>query len=154
MFSILQKLFSPIWWHCLLIHFHYFIFYVIYFLDTWNQFKQNIPWFLHFKICGSGHKLMSDFSIFWSSKIQRFLVISDDWTFVQTLTKLEDLFPSVEYGTQWRFVYIDVVTLNLSKNSKSQENCLILLSPNEKRRKNWYNFRLDWYKEKFMLIRK
>ena len=40
------------------------------------------------------------------------------------------------------------------QNSKSQENCLILLSPNEKRRKNWYNLKLDCFKAKFMLIKK
>ena len=28
MFSLLHKIFAPIWWHCLLIHFHYFMFYV------------------------------------------------------------------------------------------------------------------------------
>ena len=95
MFSILQKLFPPIWWHCLLIHFQYFICYVIYFLDTWNQSKQKQIWFLHFIFCGSGHKLMSNFSIFWSSKIQRFSVISDDWTFVQTLTKGKAFLTSV-----------------------------------------------------------
>ena len=97
MFSILQKLFPPIWWHCLLIHFQYFICYVIYFLDTWNQSKQKQIWFLHFIFCGSGHKLMSDFSIFWSSKIQRFSVISDDWTFVQTLTKGKAFLTNVQY---------------------------------------------------------
>ena len=55
--------------------------------------------------------------------------------------------------TQWRFVYIDVITLNLRKNSKYQENYLILLSSNEKRRKNWYIFRLDCFKAKFVLIK-
>ena len=56
-------------------------------------------------------------------------------------------------AAQWRFAYIDIITLNLSKNSKSQENCLILLSPNEKRRKNWYNLKLDCFKAKFMFIK-
>ena len=126
MFSILQKLFSLIWWHCLLIHFHYFIFYVIYFLDTWNQCKQKLIWFLHFKICGSGHKLMSNFSIFWSSKIQRFLVISDDWTFVQTLTKLEDLFPSVqEVWQKLSYFFVKEVKPFKAFSSKSYSKLLL-----------------------------
>ena len=54
---------------------------------------------------------------------------------------------------QWRFVCIDIVTLNLSKNSKFQENCLILLSPNEKSKKKWYNVRLDCFKARFILIK-
>ena len=59
----------------------------IYILNTWNQSKQKLISFLHFKICGSWQKLMSNFSIVSFTKIPRFLVISDDWTFVQTLTK-------------------------------------------------------------------
>ena len=53
--------------------------------------------FLHFITCGSWQRVMSILSIFWSSKISRNLVISDDWTLVQILVKPEAFFPSVMY---------------------------------------------------------
>ena len=57
-------------------------------------------------------------------------------------------------GAQLSKTVVRVSTLNSSKNSKSLENCLILLSPNEKRAKNWYYFRLECFKARFWLIKK
>ena len=95
------------------------------------------------KITKCGDLLYSSPAVVWN-RIKQFL---PQW--YNDMKK--NLVLSLLKAAQWRFAYIDIITLNLSKISKSLENCLILLSPNEKRRKNWYNFRLDCFKAKFIL---